>query len=70
MPMPSTMKFRMLLAIASTALFAGATRADVIMDWNARADAIATEMQITPAPHSRVLSMLHIAMFEAVNAID
>jgi hypothetical protein len=64
------MKFRMLLAIASTAILAGAARADVIMDWNVKADAIATEKQITPAPHSRVLSMLHVAMFEAVNAIE
>jgi hypothetical protein len=45
-------------------------RADVIMDWNAKADAIATEKQILPAPHSRALSMMHVAMFEAVNAID
>ena len=40
------------------------------MDWNAKADAIAAEKQILPAPHSRVLSMMHVAMFEAVNAID
>ncbi|MGY4627470.1 vanadium-dependent haloperoxidase [Bradyrhizobium sp. USDA 4486] len=45
-------------------------RADVIMDWNAKADAIAAEKQILPAPHSRALSMMHVAMFEAVNAID
>ncbi|MBR0699683.1 vanadium-dependent haloperoxidase [Bradyrhizobium diazoefficiens] len=45
-------------------------RADVIMDWNTKADAIATEKQIPPAPHSRALSMMHVAMFEAVNAID
>ena len=70
MPMPSTMKLKILFAIASTALLAGVARADVIMDWNAKADAIATEKQILPAPHSRALSMLHVAMFEAVNAID
>lgn len=54
-------------------LFAAAAplaRADVIMDWNAKADAIASEKQILPAPHSRALSMMHVAMFEAVNAID
>lgn len=45
-------------------------RADVIMDWNAKADAIAAEKQIPPAPHSRALSMMHVAMFEAINAID
>ena len=70
MIMPSTMKLKVLLAIASTALFAGAARADVIMDWNAKVDAIATEKQIPPIPHGRALSMLHVAMFEAVNAIE
>jgi hypothetical protein len=70
MTMPSTMKLKVLLAIASTALFAGAARADVIMDWNAKADAIATEKQIPPVPHGRALSMLHVAMFEAVNTIE
>jgi hypothetical protein len=63
-------KSRTLLAIALIAAFAGAARADVIMDWNAKADAIAAEKQVLPAPQSRAMSMLHIAMFEAVNAIE
>jgi hypothetical protein len=45
-------------------------QADVIMDWNAKADAIAVQKQLTPFPHGRALAMLHVAMFEAVNAID
>jgi hypothetical protein len=63
-------KSRTLLAIALTAAFAGAAHADVIMDWNAKADAIAAEKQVLPAQQSRAMSMLHIAMFEAVNAIE
>jgi hypothetical protein len=63
-------KSRTLLAIALTAAFAGSARADVIMDWNAKADAIAAEKQVLPAQQSRAMSMLHIAMFEAVNAIE
>jgi hypothetical protein len=63
-------KSGMLLAIALTAAFAGAAHADVIMDWNAKADAIAAEKQVLPAQQSRAMSMLHIAMFEAVNAIE
>jgi hypothetical protein len=39
-------------------------------DWNAKADAIAAEKQVLPAQQSRAMSMLHIAMFEAVNAIE
>jgi hypothetical protein len=70
MRLPSTMKFGVMLAIALAAAFAGAAQADVIMDWNAKADAIAAEKQILPAPHSRALAMLHIAMFEAVNTIE
>jgi hypothetical protein len=44
-------------------------RADVVMDWNAKADAIATEKQLG-FPHNRAITLLHVAMFEAVNAID
>jgi hypothetical protein len=36
-----------------------------MMDWNAKGDAIAAEKQVL-----LVMSMLHIAMFEAVNAIQ
>jgi hypothetical protein len=40
------------------------------MDWNAKADAIAVEKQLLNAANARGQAMLHIAMFEAVNAID
>ena len=49
---------------------ATAARSDVIMDWNAKADALAVEKQLLNAPNARGQAMLHIAMFEAVNAID
>ena len=52
------------------ALSATAARSDVIMDWNAKADALATEKQLLNASNARGQAMLHIAMFEAVNAID
>jgi hypothetical protein len=61
---------RLSVAMASISALVGAARADVIMDWNAKADAIAAEKQILPAPHSRALSLMHVAMFEAVNAIE
>lgn len=61
---------RILLIVTLIAASAPLARADVIMDWNTKADAIATEKQILPAPHSRALSMMHVAMFEAINAID
>jgi len=52
------------------ALSATAARGDVIMDWNAKADAIAVEKQLLNASNARGQAMLHIAMFEALNAID
>jgi hypothetical protein len=51
-------------------LLTGSARCDVIMDWNAQADAIGIEKQLPNVPNARGLAMLHIAMFEAVNAID
>jgi hypothetical protein len=38
------------------------------MDWNLKADAIAAEKQTAGPQHGRGLAMLHLAMFEAVNA--
>src|SRR5689334_9053084 len=52
------------------ALAAGPLRADIIMDWNGRADTLATEQRQTPVGHARVLALMHVAMFEAVNAIE
>jgi len=63
-------KLQLLFVIAFTAVFARTAHADVIMDWNAKGDAIAAEKQVVPAQQSRAMSMLHVAMFEAVNAIE
>jgi hypothetical protein len=40
------------------------------MDWNAKADAIGIERQLANTNNARAQAMLHVAMFEAVNAID
>jgi hypothetical protein len=63
------MLFAATLLTASLSL-ASAARSDVIFDWNARADAIGAEKQVPNAPHGRVMAMVHVAMFEAVNAIE
>src|SRR5262249_27904892 len=44
-------------------------RADVIMDWNTKADAIGIEKQLVNSANSRGQAMLHVAVFEAVNPI-
>jgi len=66
----STLRLATMLAVVFVALFGSPARADVIMDWNAKADDIAAKKQVTPFPHGRGLAMLHVAMFEAVNAIE
>jgi hypothetical protein len=67
------MKIRSIAPVATllaSVLLATAARGDVIMDWNAKADAIGIEKQLANAPNARGQAMLHVAMFEAVNAID
>ena len=45
-------------------LLAATARADVIMDWNAKADDYASEQHMTPTEHARVLAMLHVVIAE------
>ena len=61
---------RSLFALVLLSALASTVRADVIMDWNARADSIATDKRLLPPVHGRVLAIMHVAMFEAVNAIE
>ena len=64
------MKSFVLAAVLAVALPAVPAKADVIMDWNAKADAIGIEKQLVNSANSRAQAMLHVAVFEAVNAID
>jgi hypothetical protein len=57
------------VTVLGLALFVGPARADAISDWNAKAEAIQIEKQIPPAASAREMAILHVAMFEAVNAI-
>jgi len=57
-------------SLVAVALLTSSARCDVIMDWNAKADAIGIEKQLPNVPNARGQAMLHVAMFEAVNAID
>ena len=47
-----------------------AVAADVTTEWGGRGVAIGTEKQLPNAPLTRNLAIMHVAMFEAVNAID
>ena len=61
---------RSVFALMVLSALASIARADVIMDWNARADAIAADKRLLPPMQGRVLAIMHVAMFEAVNAIE
>jgi hypothetical protein len=65
-----TMKSTVIAAALAFALPVIPAKADVIMDWNAKADAIGFEKQLANSANSRAQAMLHVAVFEAVNAID
>jgi len=60
-----------LIATAFTAaLLATSAHADVVMDWNAKGEAITIEKQDPPAVATRSMALLQVAMFEAINAVD
>jgi hypothetical protein len=44
--------------------------ANVIVDWNAKAELIAVKKKMLPPPNARGMAMMHIAMYEAVNAVE
>ena len=52
------------------AAFGTFASADVITDWDERAVAAGYTAKQGPPPHSRIVAMVHLAMFEAVNSID
>ena len=58
------------LSLSLGAVCALPAQADVISEWNAKAEAIAVEKRMLPPPNARGMAMLHVAMFEAVNAIE
>src|SRR5262245_25254629 len=60
--------FRLLFMIALVAPTQAAF-ADVITDWNEKAVAYATG-KMTPAAAQRIVTIMHLAMFDAVNSID
>jgi hypothetical protein len=43
---------------------------NVIADWNEKVVSFVTAKQMTPPAAERIMAMVHVAMFEAVNSID
>src|SRR5687767_946123 len=48
----------------------GAASADVITDWNEKAVAAGYTALQGPPVHGRIVAVVHLAMFEAVNSIE
>jgi hypothetical protein len=51
-------------------IVAAPARADAISDWNAKAEIIATEKGSSALSRAQGLAILHVAMFEAMNALE
>jgi len=64
------LKRAVLLAIATIGASATSVAADVISDWNEKTVAFLTTTPSTPPQAERTLAMVHLAMFDAVNAIE
>lgn len=66
---PSTPAVALAVAFAFS-LASGAASADVLSEWNARADTIGAEKQLANLSNARGQAMMHLAVFEAVNAVE
>jgi hypothetical protein len=64
-----SLRLRTVAPALALLLVPAAAQADVIADWNAKAEAIGIEKALGPPPNARGMAMMHLAMFEAVNAV-
>jgi len=60
----------LLVVVACLWSLTGSAAADVISDWNEKTVALVTNARMAPPQAERVMAMVHVAMFDAVNAID
>jgi hypothetical protein len=58
------------IGVAAAIALSQAAAADVVTDWGDIGVAIGAEKNLANAPNTRGLAMMHVAMFEAVNAIE
>jgi hypothetical protein len=58
------------LCLATLLAMYAPAKADLVSDWATKAIEIGTEKQMPNTPLTRGLAMLHVAMFEAVNAVE
>jgi hypothetical protein len=56
--------------VGAAIAFCQSAAADVVTDWGDLGVALGAEKNLANAPNTRALAMMHVAMFEAVNAIE
>jgi hypothetical protein len=56
--------------IAAVVLSQPLLAADVVIEWNERADASVLEAKATPYAGTRVMAIVHTSMFDAINSIE
>ena len=62
--------FRKALVAAAMICTAPSAFADVITDWNEKAVEFVTTRNLGPPAAERVMVMVHVAMFDAVNSVE
>jgi hypothetical protein len=60
---------RSMIVLSAVAFSIGPVSADVLTDWNEKSVALVTPRMV-PAAGGRVVAMVHVAMFDAINSIE
>jgi len=66
----SRTQFRASFLFATVSLFPFMSAADVVTEWNQKAGACLLEAKIYPFAGTRVMAIVHTAMFDAINSIE
>ncbi len=66
----STIQVRTWILAAAMSVVPAASAADVVTEWNQKAGAALAEAKVYPFVGSRTMSLVHVAMFDAINSIE
>jgi len=61
---------RAVLLVFAVSCISTSVCADVVSDWNETAVSLVTAKQVPPPQAERTMAMVHVAMFDAINAIE
>jgi hypothetical protein len=66
----STIQVRTWILAAAISLVPAVSAADVVTEWNQKAGAALAEAKLYPFMGSRAMSLVHVAMFDAINSVE